>query len=51
DEDIHRRTAAEMLGVPPQEVTPEMRRQAKAINFGIIYGMGPFGLARTLGIS
>ncbi len=51
DEDIHRRTAAEMLGVPPLEVTPEMRRQAKAINFGIIYGMGPFGLARALGIS
>jgi DNA polymerase I len=51
DEDIHRRTAAEMLGVPPHEVTPEMRRQAKAINFGIIYGMGPFGLARALGIS
>jgi DNA polymerase I len=51
DEDIHRRTAAEMLGIPPHEVTPEMRRQAKAINFGIIYGMGPFGLARALGIS
>jgi DNA polymerase I len=51
DEDIHRRTAAEMLGIPPQEVTSEMRRQAKAINFGIIYGMGPFGLARALGIS
>ena len=51
NEDIHRRTAAEMLGIPPHEVTPEMRRQAKAINFGIIYGMGPFGLARALGIS
>jgi DNA polymerase I len=51
DEDIHRRTAAEMLGIPPHEVTPEMRRQAKTINFGIIYGMGPFGLARQLRIS
>jgi DNA polymerase I len=51
DEDIHRRTAAEMLGIPPLEVTPEMRRQAKTINFGIIYGMGPFGLARQLRIS
>jgi len=51
DEDIHRRTAAEMFGVSPIEVTPEMRRQAKTINFGIIYGMGPFGLARRLRIS
>jgi DNA polymerase I len=50
-EDIHRRTAAEMLGIAPHEVTPEMRRQAKTINFGIIYGMGPFGLARELRIS
>jgi len=50
-EDVHRRTAAEVLDVAPQEVTPEMRRQAKAINFGIIYGMGPFGLARQLRIS
>lgn len=51
DEDIHRRTAAEMFGVSPVEVTPEMRRQAKTINFGIIYGMGPFGLAQRLRIS
>jgi len=51
DEDIHRRTAAEMFGVSPIEVTPEMRRQAKTINFGIIYGMGPFGLAQRLRIS
>jgi len=49
--DIHRRTAAEMFGIPPHEVTQEMRRQAKTINFGIIYGMGPFGLAQRLYIS
>jgi DNA polymerase I len=51
DEDVHRRTAAEVFGVPPLEVTPEMRRQAKMINFGIIYGMGAFGLARRLRIN
>lgn len=50
-DDVHRRTAAEMFGIPPLEVTPEMRRQAKTINFGIIYGMGPFGLAQRLRIS
>lgn len=50
-DDIHRRTAAEMFGVPPENVTPEMRRHAKTINFGIIYGMGPFGLARQLKIN
>lgn len=49
--DVHLRTAAEMFGIPPQEVTPEMRRQAKTINFGIIYGMGPFGLAQRLHIT
>lgn len=49
--DIHQRTAAEMFGISPLEVTPEMRRQAKTINFGIIYGMGPFGLAQRLHIS
>jgi len=49
--DVHRRTAAEMFGIPPLEVTPEMRRQAKTINFGIIYGMGAFGLAQRLYIS
>jgi DNA polymerase-1 len=50
-EDIHVRTAAEIFGVPSDLVTPEMRRAAKAINFGIIYGMGPQRLARDQGIS
>ena len=50
-EDIHTRTAAEVLGVPPLMVTPEARRNAKAVNFGIVYGISPFGLAGQLGIS
>lgn len=49
--DIHQRTASEVLGVLPEFVTKEMRRQAKAINFGILYGMGAFRLSRELGIS
>lgn len=49
-EDIHTRTAAEVLGVAPQEVTPQMRRQAKAVNFGIVYGITDYGLGRDLGI-
>ncbi|MFA7536397.1 MAG: DNA polymerase I [Desulfuromonadales bacterium] len=49
-EDIHRRTASEVFGVFPEMVTPEMRRQAKTINFGVIYGMGAFSLGKDLGI-
>ncbi len=51
DEDIHARTAAEVFQVFPSFVTPELRRQAKVINFGIIYGMSPYGLSKELGIS
>jgi len=51
DEDVHTRTASEVFGIMPSLVTTEMRRRAKAINFGIIYGMGPFGLSTELGIS
>jgi DNA polymerase I len=49
-EDIHTRTAAEVFGVPPLMVTPEHRRAAKAVNFGIVYGQQAFGLAKSLGI-
>jgi DNA polymerase-1 len=49
-EDIHTRTAAEVFGVPPLMVTPEHRRNAKAVNFGIVYGQTAFGLAASLGI-
>lgn len=48
--DVHRRTAAEVFGVPPESVNPEQRRYAKTINFGLIYGMGQYGLAKSLGI-
>jgi DNA polymerase-1 len=49
-DDIHTLTAAEVFGVPPRMVTPEHRRRAKAINFGIPYGLSPFGLSQQLGI-
>ena len=51
EEDIHRRTAAEVMGIPFEDVTPEQRSHAKAVNFGIIYGISDFGLARQLGIT
>jgi DNA polymerase I len=50
DEDIHTRTAAEVFDIFPEMVTPEMRRQAKTVNFGVIYGQGAFSLARQLGV-
>ena len=50
-EDIHTRTAAEVMGVPPMLVTREERNNAKAVNFGIVYGISAFGLAANLGIS
>ena len=51
DRDVHQATAAEVFGVPLNDVTTDQRRSAKAINFGLIYGMSAFGLARQLGIA
>lgn len=48
--DVHRATAAEVFGLPPEEVSTNQRRAAKAINFGLMYGMSAFGLARQLGV-
>src|SRR4029079_16333752 len=50
-EDIHRRTAAEVLGVPIDAVSAAQRDRAKAVNFGIVYGQTPYGLAQQLGIT
>jgi DNA polymerase-1 len=50
-EDVHRRTAAEVLGIPMDQITPAQRNSAKAVNFGIVYGQTPYGLAQQLGIS
>jgi DNA polymerase-1 len=50
EEDIHARTASEIFGVPIEKVAPSMRREAKVINFGIIYGMSAYGLSQQLGI-
>jgi len=51
DEDIHSLVASQVFGVPLEEVTSAQRRSAKAVNFGVIYGQSPFGLAKGLGIS
>jgi DNA polymerase-1 len=48
--DVHSETGARIFGVNPEEVTPEMRRQAKMVNFGLLYGMGGYGLADRLNI-
>ena len=50
-QDIHTRTAAEVYGVPMEDVTREMRSSAKAVNFGLVYGISEFGLARNIGVS
>jgi len=50
-QDIHARTAAEVYGVPMEQVTQEMRSSAKAVNFGLVYGISEFGLARNIGVS
>jgi len=50
DEDIHTRVASQVYGVPLDQVTADMRRKAKVVNFGVIYGQSPFGLAKQLGI-
>lgn len=50
DEDIHAKTAGEVFSIPAEWVTPEQRNQAKAVNFGIVYGISDYGLSRSLGI-
>lgn len=50
-QDVHTATASEIFGIPPCDVTPEIRRNAKAINFGIVYGISDYGLGQNIGIS
>ena len=50
-EDIHTVTASQVFGVPPEQVTHEMRRRAKAVNFGIVYGISPFSLSQDIGVT
>lgn len=50
-EDIHKQAASKVLGIPIEEVTKEQRSSAKAVNFGIVYGISDFGLANQLGVS
>ena len=49
--DIHKQAASKVLGIPIEEVTKEQRSSAKAVNFGIVYGISDFGLANQLGVS
>lgn len=51
NEDVHTRTASKVFGVPLTDVTPEMRSRAKAVNFGIVYGISDYGLSRDIGVS
>ena len=51
DEDIHTKTASEVFNMPKEEVTPLMRSRAKAVNFGIVYGITDYGLSRDLNIT
>ena len=51
NEDIHTVTASQVLGIPAEEITKEQRSSAKAVNFGIVYGIGEFSLSQDLGIS
>ena len=51
DQDVHALTACEVFGVTPKDITPEMRRAAKSINFGIVYGISPYGLSQQLQVS
>lgn len=51
NEDIHTQTASQVMGLPPELITPLMRSRAKAVNFGIVYGMGAFSLSKNIGVS